>query len=108
MQRRRALAACPRGRVWLRRLADRGLFGNDNNGSSIYYTTTKLPSFFDYRKQADGTYPVNPFYPSNPYATIDLFKNREVVFRSITTGLSSSVAASRSPWSRVTTSAALS
>jgi TonB-linked SusC/RagA family outer membrane protein len=70
----------------LRSNSDRGLFGNDNNGSSVYYTTTKLPSFFDYRQRADGTYPVNPFYPSNPFATIDLFKNREIVFRSITTG----------------------
>jgi TonB-linked SusC/RagA family outer membrane protein len=70
----------------LRSNSDRGLFGNDNNGSSVYYTITKLPSFFDYRKQADGTYPFNPFYPSNPFATIDLFQNRETVFRSITTG----------------------
>ena len=70
----------------LRTNSDRGLFGNDNNGSSVYYTTTKLPSFFDFRQQADGSYPFNPFYPSNPFATIDLFKNREIVFRSITTG----------------------
>jgi TonB-linked SusC/RagA family outer membrane protein len=70
----------------LRSNSDRGLFGNDNNGSSVYYTITKLPSFFDYRRQADGTYPFNPFYPSNPFATIDLFQNRETVFRSITTG----------------------
>ena len=65
---------------------DRGLFGNDNNGSSVYYTMTKMPSFFDFRRQADGTYPFNPFYPSNPFATVDLFQNRETVFRSITTG----------------------
>jgi hypothetical protein len=70
----------------LRSNSDRGLFGNDNNGSSVYYTMTKLPSFFDFRRQADGTYPFNPFYPSNPFATVDLFQNRETVFRSITTG----------------------
>jgi hypothetical protein len=70
----------------LRSNSDRGLFGNDNNGSSVYYTTTKLPSFFDYRQNADGTYPTNPFYPSNPFATIDLFQNRETVYRNITTG----------------------
>ena len=70
----------------LRTNSDRGLFGNDNNGSSVYYTITKLPSFFDFRQQADGSYPFNPFYPSNPFATIDQFKNREIVFRSITTG----------------------
>jgi TonB-linked SusC/RagA family outer membrane protein len=70
----------------LRSNSDRGLFGNDNNGSSVYYTMTKLPSFFDFRQKADGTYPFNPFYPSNPFATVDLFQNRETVFRSITTG----------------------
>ncbi len=74
------------GTELLRTNADRGLFGNDNNGSSVYYTITKLPSFFNYQKSADGTYPVNPFYPSNPFQTIDLFQNRETVYRSISTG----------------------
>ncbi|HEX4682581.1 MAG TPA: TonB-dependent receptor plug domain-containing protein, partial [Gemmatimonadaceae bacterium] len=70
----------------LRSNSDRGLFGNDNNGSSVYYTITKLPSFFDYRQRADGSFPLNPFYPSNPFATVDQFQNRETVFRSLTTG----------------------
>src|SRR5439155_22300868 len=52
---------------------------------SIYYTVTKLPSFYDFRPQADGAYPVNPFYPSNPFQTIDLLQNREVVWRNIST-----------------------
>ena len=64
---------------------DRGLFGNDNAGNSIAYTLTKVPSFLDLRRQADGTYPVNPFYPSNPLQTIDQFKNNESVWRNITT-----------------------
>lgn len=69
----------------VRNSADRGLFGNDNAGNSISYAVTKLPSFFDFRKQADGLYPENPFYPSNPLQTIDLVQNREVVWRSLTT-----------------------
>ena len=68
----------------LRSSGDRGLFGNDNAGNSIYYTITKMPSFFDFRP-SNGSYPVNPFYPSNPFQTIDLLKNRELVWRSITT-----------------------
>src|SRR5690242_1040939 len=65
---------------------DRGLFGNDNAGNSIYYTVTKMPSFFDFRQRPDGTYPVNPFYPSNPFQTIDLLKNREQVWRIVNSG----------------------
>jgi TonB-dependent starch-binding outer membrane protein SusC len=67
----------------IRNSADRGLFGNDNAGNSIYYTITKLPSFYDFRRQSDGTFPVNPFYPSNPFQTIEMLQNREVVWRSI-------------------------
>jgi len=70
----------------MRTSGDRGLFGNDNAGNSIYYTITKMPSFFDFRQRSDGTYPLNPFYPSNPYQTIDLFKNRELVWRIVNSG----------------------
>ncbi|MEO7714518.1 MAG: SusC/RagA family TonB-linked outer membrane protein [Gemmatimonadaceae bacterium] len=64
---------------------DRGLFGNDNAGNSIAYTLTKVPSYLDIRRNADGTFPVNPLYNSNPLQTIDLFKNGESVFRNIST-----------------------
>ena len=64
---------------------DRGLFGNDNAGNSIAYSLTKIPSFLDLRRNADGTWPVNQFYPSNPLQTIDQFKNGENVWRNITT-----------------------
>ena len=70
------------GSEFVRNAADRGLFGNDNAGNSIYYTVTKLPSFYDFRPSG-GTYPVNPFYASNPFQTIDLLKNRELVWRSM-------------------------
>lgn len=67
----------------LRTLNDRGLFGNDNAGNSIAYTLTKVPSFLDLRQKADGTWPVNPFYNSNPLHTIDVIKNEEGVWRNI-------------------------
>jgi TonB-linked SusC/RagA family outer membrane protein len=74
------------GSELVRNSADRGLFGNDNAGNSIYYTVTKLPSFYDFRPAADGTFPVNPFYPSNPFQTVQLIQNRETVWRSLSSG----------------------
>jgi TonB-linked SusC/RagA family outer membrane protein len=79
------------GRKWLatingevlRNNNDRGLFGNDNAGNSIYYTITKIPSWLDLRRRADGSYPISPFHASNPFQTIDLFQNEETVWRSI-------------------------
>ena len=73
------------GNELLNNANDRGLFGNDNAGNSIAYTLTKIPSFLDLRRKADGSWPVNQFYPSNPLQTIDQFKNGEDVWRNITT-----------------------
>ena len=70
----------------LRNANDRGLFGNDNAGNSIYYTITKIPSWLDLRRRADGSYPVSPFHASNPFQTMDLFQNQETVWRSISSG----------------------
>lgn len=70
----------------LNNASDRGLFGNDNAGNSIAYALTKIPSFLDLRQNADGSWPVNQFYPSNPLQTIDQFENNENVWRNITTG----------------------
>ncbi len=69
----------------LRTGSDRGLFGNDNTGNSVAYTLTKVPSFLDLRQRADGTWPTNPFYPSNPLQTVSLLQNREWVWRFINT-----------------------
>jgi TonB-linked SusC/RagA family outer membrane protein len=73
------------GNEILNNASDRGLFGNDNAGNSIAYTLTKIPSFLDLRRNADGSWPVNLFYPSNPLQTIDQFQNDENVWRNITT-----------------------
>jgi TonB-linked SusC/RagA family outer membrane protein len=73
------------GNEILNNVSDRGLFGNDNAGNSIAYTLTKIPAFLDLRRRDDGTWPVNPFYPSNPLQTIDQFENGESVWRNITT-----------------------
>ncbi len=64
---------------------DRGLFGNDNRGNSIGYALTKIPSFLDLRRKADGTFPDNPFWPSNPLQTVDLFENKQTVWRNVST-----------------------
>ncbi len=71
----------------------RGLFGNDNDGTSFYYVLPYTPSFVDLRptcpdgtKQnqcAGGVYPDNPFYNSNPLATAALLKNDETVWRAL-------------------------
>jgi len=73
------------GNEVLNNVSDRGLFGNDNAGNSIAYTLTKIPGFLDLRRREDGTWPVNPFYPSNPLQTIDQFVNDESTWRNITT-----------------------
>lgn len=64
---------------------DRGLFGNDNRGNSIGYALTKIPSFLDLRRRADGSFPENPFWPSNPLQTVDLFQNQQTVWRNVST-----------------------
>lgn len=72
----------------LRNSTDRGLFGNDNaGGNTIYNNIARLPSFLDVRQRADGSYPtLDRFASANPFQTVDLFQNRELTWRSITTG----------------------
>jgi TonB-linked SusC/RagA family outer membrane protein len=66
-----------------RTLAARGLTNNDNTSTSFWMTFPFTPSFLDLRRQADGTFPVNPFAASNPLQTAALMKNDETVWRSI-------------------------
>jgi TonB-linked SusC/RagA family outer membrane protein len=63
-------------------LAERGLTQNDNVGVSYYYVLTGTPSFVDLRP-TDGSYPDNPFQPSNPLETRDRVSNEESVWRAL-------------------------
>ena len=75
---------------------DRGLLNNENNGSSMWSAFSTTPSFFDLRATcpdssrqvacAEGVYPVNPYGFSNPDQTVQLFQNRETVWRIIGAG----------------------
>ena len=65
-----------------RTLAQRGLTNNDNTSVSFWMALPFTPSFVDLRRNADGTFPVNPFVASNPLQTAALMKNDETVWRS--------------------------
>ncbi|MBA3342444.1 MAG: SusC/RagA family TonB-linked outer membrane protein [Gemmatimonadaceae bacterium] len=69
-----------------RSLAQRGLTNNDNSSVSFWMTLPFTPSFVDLRRNADGTFPVNPFVASNPLQTAALMKNDETVWRSTASG----------------------
>nr|MDP9178916.1 SusC/RagA family TonB-linked outer membrane protein [Gemmatimonadota bacterium] len=68
-----------------RSTGDRGLFGNENapGGGSVAYAIPRIPSFHDLRLRGDNSYPENRFWTTNPYQTIDLFENREAVWRTV-------------------------
>ncbi|MBD1210461.1 MAG: SusC/RagA family TonB-linked outer membrane protein [Ignavibacteria bacterium] len=71
---------------YTRSRSDRGFSGNSNNDNvSIIYGVSVMPTFVDYRKRADGTYPALLLNPSNPYEVADRVKNTEYVSRIIAT-----------------------
>ena len=72
-------------------LTARGVSGNDSTGINPYTTFSQTPSFIDYRKQADGTYPVGLSVNnnSNPFQNTELIKTPEDVFRLLGSGLAS-------------------
>lgn len=72
-------------------LTARGISGNDNTGINPYTTFSGTPSFYDYRKQADGSYPIGLSVNnnSNPFQNSDLIKTPEDVFRLLGSGLAS-------------------
>ncbi len=70
----------------IRTVAERGLTNNDNASVSFWMALPFTPSFIDLRRQADGTFPVNPFVASNPLQTAALMKNSETVWRSLAAG----------------------
>jgi len=61
--------------------ADRGIFGNDNSGTSIGIALSSTPDFAQLHPDASGNYPNNPFAASNPLQTIALMQNNEAVNR---------------------------
>jgi len=80
---------------------DRGLSNNENNGSPPQAAYSSMPSFIDYRGTcpngsrvtdpanpcAGATWPSTaPYAFSNPFQTVALLLNKEVVWRSIMTG----------------------
>jgi TonB-linked SusC/RagA family outer membrane protein len=62
-------------------LTRRGLSNNDNVNVTPYFVLASTPSWFDYRPDANGIYPVNPFSASNVIQTRDLVKTPEEVYR---------------------------
>jgi len=65
-------------------LSDRGLTNNDNAGVSNYVVLASTPSFFNLQP-VGGIYPANPAVGAgtNPVQTVNLFQNREDVWRLI-------------------------
>jgi len=61
--------------------ADRGIFGNDNSGTSIGIALSSTPDFAQLHPDALGNYPNNPFAASNPLQTIALMTNNETTNR---------------------------
>ena len=72
-------------------LTERGISGNDNTGINPYTTFSQTPSFIDYRKQPDGSYPVGLAVNnnSNPLQNTELIKTPEDVFRLLGSGSAS-------------------
>lgn len=72
-------------------LTARGISGNDNTGINPYTTFSQTPSFIDYRRRPDGTYPVGLSVNnnSNPFQNSELIKTPEDVFRLLGSGLAS-------------------
>ena len=69
---------------YIRSNTDRGFTGNQNNsGASIGYSIAYVPNYFDLRKKADGTYPINPYFSENPIAVTDNGVNNTLVNRFI-------------------------
>jgi TonB-linked SusC/RagA family outer membrane protein len=63
---------------------DRGFTGNQNNsGASIGYSIAYVPNYFDLRRNADGSYPVNPYFSENPVAVTENGINNSKVNRFI-------------------------
>jgi TonB-dependent starch-binding outer membrane protein SusC len=77
----------------LRSESDRGMFGNDNAGTSYYFVLPHHPNFYDLRAHCPdgsrqvrcegGVYPENPFVASNPLQSAEMMKREETVWRTL-------------------------
>ncbi len=63
--------------------ADRGFTNNDNTGTAYFVALSGTPNFVSLERQKNGTFPANPFQPSNPLQTAALATNDEQVYRFI-------------------------
>lgn len=61
----------------------RGFTNNDNRGVSYWIALASSPSFIDLRARPDGTFPRNPFGPSNMFETASEGVNDEDLTRFI-------------------------
>jgi TonB-linked SusC/RagA family outer membrane protein len=65
-------------------LTQRGISGNDNFNVNPYTVFSGTPSFVDLQRQADGTFPRNPFVLGiNPFQNADLIKTPQENYRLI-------------------------
>lgn len=70
----------------LHTLTQRGISGNDNSGINPYTTFSATPTFFDFSRLADGSFPKNPstaVQGNNPLQVADQLKTPENVYRLI-------------------------
>jgi TonB-dependent SusC/RagA subfamily outer membrane receptor len=70
----------------LHSLTQRGVSGNDNTGINPYTNFSQTPTYIDFTRQPDGTFPKNPqgaVGNSNPLQNAELIKTPENVYRLI-------------------------
>ncbi|MEO8334544.1 MAG: TonB-dependent receptor plug domain-containing protein [bacterium] len=71
----------------LHTLTQRGISGNDNNGITPGDVFSATPSFYDLKRNADGSFPINPSAAlgngSNPFQNADVIKTPNNTYRFI-------------------------
>lgn len=71
---------------YIKSSADRGYFNNDNTGTTMSIALSSTPTWAQIGKMPDGSYPNNPYAPSNFLQSADLITNNEAVDRFIVGG----------------------
>jgi TonB-linked SusC/RagA family outer membrane protein len=71
---------------YLKSSADRGYFNNDNTGTTMSIALSSTPTWAQLGRLPDGSYPNNPYAPSNFLQTGALITNNEAVDRFIIGG----------------------